>query len=364
MSINRRFVVLGGAGTIGKFVVRDLFESHPKNQVLIADYNIEAAERLAKSFHSKRISACFADADKEAELTQLLENSSVVINCLQHNFNLQIMEAASYVGANYVDLGGLFTWTKRQLELHALFQKFGLTAVIGMGCAPGITNVLAAYAASKLRTITSIKIRVGSVNFNPQNKNELRFPYSAQTILEELTLEPYIFRNGQFKTVPPQTGWERTEFPKPVSKAWTLLTRHSEVATLPISFRNKGLRHCDFKVGFDKKFVKEIERLKERGWKLDQFKTLILPEKYPNDYEISQVIADNMILDCHARSKSAWNAGAGDIDTACPISIVAQMIATGQINQRGVFPPETIVPIYPFFSELNKRELEIKISAK
>ena len=28
-----RFVVLGGAGAIGRIIVRGLFESHPKNQV-------------------------------------------------------------------------------------------------------------------------------------------------------------------------------------------------------------------------------------------------------------------------------------------------------------------------------------------
>ena len=35
----RNFVVLGGVGTIGRVVVRDLVESHPRNRILIADYN-------------------------------------------------------------------------------------------------------------------------------------------------------------------------------------------------------------------------------------------------------------------------------------------------------------------------------------
>ena len=35
----RSFVVLGGAGAIGRVVARDLFESHRQNRILIADFN-------------------------------------------------------------------------------------------------------------------------------------------------------------------------------------------------------------------------------------------------------------------------------------------------------------------------------------
>src|SRR3989338_3561460 len=153
MKNQRRFIVLGGAGTIGKFVARDLFESHPDNHIVIADYKIEAAQTIAKSFRNSRARAKFADARDLEKLTALLKNQSVVINCLQHNFNLMVMEAALSAGVHYVDLGGLFTWTRKQLRLNKKFRDAGLTAIIGGGCAPGITNVLAGYSASKFNKI-------------------------------------------------------------------------------------------------------------------------------------------------------------------------------------------------------------------
>lgn len=358
----RQFLVLGGAGTIGKTVVRDLLESHPENSVTIGDYNETATRGLAQSLKNNRVRAVFADARDKNQLTRLLASHQVVINCLQHDFNLAVMKSALSANVHYVDLGGLFTWTRKQLLLDGQFQKKNLTAVIGMGCAPGITNVLAAYAASKLDRVRSIKIRVGSLDFNKLGK-EIWFPYSPQTVIEELTLKPWIYKNGEYIQIAPRRGWECVKFPEPVGKTWTVWTRHSEVATLPLSFQSRGLKYCDFKVSFDREFVEEVIKRLRAGWTLEQFKNLPVAKSNPNDYEISRVIVDNLIVDCHAKAKPEWQASAGDIDTACPASIAAQMIADGLINRRGVSPPEIAVPIQPFFKELEKRGLKIKISS-
>lgn len=360
MKTKRRFVVLGGAGTIGRVVVRDLFESCPENNIVVADYNEKAVQSLAQSF-KERVQAKFADARQLKDLVNLLKGGAVVINCLQHTFNLTVMKAALEANIHYVDLGGLFSWTRKQLRLNKKFKDAGLTAVIGIGCSPGITNVMAAHIASLLNKIRSVKIRVGSKDFNPP-ADKLWFPYSAQTIVEELTLKPWIFRDGKFHQIAPRTGWENTVFPRPLEKVWTLWTRHSEIATLPLSLKNKGLEYCDFKVSFDREFVKEIMTRLKAGWTIKNFNKLVGTPDKPNDYEIARVIVDDMTIECHAKSKPEWHASAGDIDTACPISIAAQMIADGTIDKRGVLPPEIAVPVRPFFTELEIRGLKIKIS--
>ena len=165
--------------------------------------------------------------------------------------------------------------------------------------------------------------------------------------MEELTLTAWIVEAGKFKEVPPRTGWERVKFPRPVGAQWLVRTRHSEVATLPVTF---NLRQCDFKVGFDRQFVRDVMAGKIANQPVSRGR--------PDDYEIARVIVDGHVMDCHARSHK--HASAGDIDTGCPPSIVAQMIATGMITQRGVLPPEVAVPIAPFFRELKKRGMIIK----
>jgi saccharopine dehydrogenase-like NADP-dependent oxidoreductase len=334
----RSFIVLGGCGAIGRVVVRDLFESSRQNQITVADY------RPVRLIGSPRVRVVFADASKPAALAKLLRGHTVVINCTQHDFNLRVMRAALVAGVHYLDLGGLFHWTRRQLKLDRQFKRAGLTAILGMGCAPGTTNVMTRAAVERLGGAKSLKIRVGTKDFNPAPG----FPYSAQTILEEFTLTPWIVEGGKFREVKPRTGWERVKFPKPVGPQWVVRTRHSEVATLPVTFK---LRQCDFKVGFDRQFVRDViaGRIPNRP----------VARGKPDDYEIARVIVDGLVMDCHAMANRRWHASAGDIDTGCPPSIVAQMIATGVITQRGVLPPEVAVPVEPFFRELRKRGMKI-----
>jgi lysine 6-dehydrogenase len=362
MRANRNFVVLGGVGAIGRVVVRDLFESHGRNRILIADYNEASAHEYARSFRSRRVSAAFADACDPAQLAKLLRSYAVVINCTQHDFNLNVMQAALMANIHYVDLGGLFHWTRKQLKLNARFKRAGLTAILGAGCSPGITNVMTRAAADKLERVESVRIRVGAKDFNSRPA-DFFFPYSAQTIVEELTLTPWVFERGKFHKVKPRTGWQRVDFPRPVDKQWVVRTRHSEVATIPISFKPNGLLFCDFKVCFDRRFVREVvERLKD-GWTVKDFARLPAPRGEPNDYEVARVIVHGkrrtITMDCNARANRRWHASAGDIDTGCPPSIIAQMIATNQTVQRGVLAPEVAVPVEPFFRALRKRGMKL-----
>jgi saccharopine dehydrogenase-like NADP-dependent oxidoreductase len=362
----RRFVVLGGVGAIGRVVVRDLFESHPRNRILIADFNQAAARDYARSFRSRRLSSAFADARKIKQLAKLLRGHALVINCTQHDFNLNVMQAALAAKVHYLDLGGLFSWTRKQLKLNRKFQHAGLTAILGMGCSPGITNVFTRAAVEELQHVDSVHIRIGAKDFNAR-PSDFFFPYSAQTVVEELTLTPWVFQRGRFREVKPRTGWERVRFPKPVGTQWVVRTRHSEIATIPLSFARKGLSDCDFRVSFDRGFVREVVRRLKGGWTVREFARLPTPRAKPNDYEISRVIVTGdrrtIIVDCHAKANREWHASAGDVDTGCPPSIVAQMIATGTIAQRGVLPPEVAVPVKPFFRELRKRGMNIVMKA-
>src|ERR1035437_4379948 len=193
----RDFVVLGGVGAIGRVVVRDLFESHPRNHILIADYNEAGAWAYARSFRGHRVGAVFADASQSKQLAKLFRGHMIVINCTQHDFNLKVMRAALAAKVHYVDLGGLFHWTSRQLKLDNQFKRAGLTAVLGAGCAPGITNVMTRAAADRFDRVQSVWLRVGAKDLNARPA-DFFFPYSAQTIVEELTFKPWVFTRGRF----------------------------------------------------------------------------------------------------------------------------------------------------------------------
>ena len=100
------------------------------------------------------------------------------------------------------------------------------------------------------------------------------------------------------------------------------------------------------------------------GWTVEDFQALPAPRTAPDDYQISRVVVrggkQTIVMDCHARSNPKWHACAGDIDTACPASIAAQMIVAGTIHQPGVWAPEDIVPADLLFKQLRRRGVTLQ----
>jgi saccharopine dehydrogenase-like NADP-dependent oxidoreductase len=58
------------------------------------------------------------------------------------------------------------------------------------------------------------------------------------------------------------------------------------------------------------------------------------------------------------RPHPGWQAGAGQLDTGVPASIVAQFLASQVIDRPGVLAPEDAVPPEPYLAELATRNME------
>ena len=237
-------VVVGGAGTVGQITVRDLFETAPHLPIVIADCHGTAAQNLARSYDSSRVRGVQLDVTDIEATTQLLRGAFAVICTVQHQHNLAVMEAACRARVHYCDLGGLFHTTRKQLAWNRRFQQIDRLALLGMGAAPGITNLLAAHAIEDLDRVESIAIRVAGVDCTVVAP-------SIQTILAEASCPAAIFTRGRFAFVPPLSQSEAEVFPKPVGLQHPAVTLHSEVATLPLTYRRKGVQEVDFRMAFD-----------------------------------------------------------------------------------------------------------------
>ena len=155
--------VVGGAGAMGRIVVRDLLETAgPGIAVLIADRDVGAARALAQGLGGgRRVRAVEVDAHRPVATARALAGVFAVINCGPHGSNLAVMEVALRVGAHYLDLGGLFHVTRAQMKLDGRFRRAGLLALVGIGAAPGIVNVLARAAADDMDRVDEIDILIG-----------------------------------------------------------------------------------------------------------------------------------------------------------------------------------------------------------
>jgi saccharopine dehydrogenase-like NADP-dependent oxidoreductase len=380
-----RIVVLGGAGAMGQVIVRDLAESAQAKEVLIADISLERAERVKQQVGGGKIQCVQADIKSRPSLVAAFKGAQVVVASIPYIFNLDVMEACLEAGCHYVDLGGLFHMTKKQLELNERFKSAKLLAVLGMGAAPGMTNVMAAYGARELDTVESIEMVVAGVDF-AQSSHPFLPPYALDTVLDEYALEPWVFEDGKFIAKPPMSGETFVEMPEPVGKVRAFLTLHSEIATLPITFAEKGIKECSYKLGLPAEFHERAKFLVELGFggtkPIDFDGTQLHPRKVlakmidqhpqpqgdPNDCEVVRVDVRGTRngLPAHIRMESMiyshpeWKISCGALDTGVPPSIVAQMIGVNQITARGVLPPEQVVPAEPFFQELAKRNIPMR----
>lgn len=374
-----------GAGAMGQVAIRDLCESSCVTEVLIADLSLDRADMLKSRLYSDKIKTARVDVCDAAGLSAALSGYDVVINCTPYCFNVLVMEAALSAGCHYLDLGGLFHVTRKQLERHQQFLSRNLLCIPGMGAAPGLTNIMAAAAVSEMDTVESIDIVAASID-RTVSRHPFLPPYALDTILDEYSLNPFVFVDGEFKEVPAMSGEQVQEFPEPVGKSSTFLTLHSEIATLPISYREKGIKQVTYRLGLPVCFHERCRFLVDLGFasrnalRVDSAE--VLPRRFlaalienqqvqvsdPDDCEVIRVDVSGVNgnhpvktrMELTVMSDRNWNVSAGALDTGVPPSIAAQMILEGEIKARGVCPPELCVPAESFFAHLARRGMMLR----
>jgi saccharopine dehydrogenase-like NADP-dependent oxidoreductase len=257
-----------------------------------------------------------------------------------------------------------------------------------MGAAPGIANLLSRYGAERLDEVREIHIRVGGMDRTRYEPNPaLAVSYSLKTILEEFSMEPAVFTKGEFAFVPPMSGAKPHRFPAPVGLRRPMYTLHSEVATLPLTYRERGVREVSFKIAFDPEFVDRVRFLRDLGMAshdlVDVGGVKVRPVDVVNkvamsqpparqvgkldQYEVVRSIVKGVsrgkkvtwVVDCHTRGMPEWGIGL-DIDTGSPPAVGAQMLAAGEIATTGAVPPEVAVPCEPFFGRLKRRKMRLR----
>ncbi|GCE22328.1 saccharopine dehydrogenase family protein [Dictyobacter kobayashii] len=372
-----RIIVLGGAGAMGRITVRALTEYPDIEQIIIADYDEARARKLASSLEATRVVARQVDVTNETQLRSLLQGCTVALNAADYRFNTLVMQACLAERIHYADLGGLFHVSRQQLDLHSAAQQAGITAILGIGGTPGITNLLARAAVDQLDQVDSIKVQLGCSDQTPSNA-ALVAPYSIRTILDEFTKEPQVYQDGAWIAQRPLSGQEILDFPPPVGKATAIYSLHSECATFPLSFREKGLRHVSFKIAFPGDFVSKLTFLVELGFgKAEPIKVQgvqVSPrevlarllelepaeEVEPQDCDVLRVVVtgrqDNQPVQITnqvvALPYTPWSISAGALDTGVPLAIAGHMLGQGTISSHGAFGPEVCIPVAPFFAEL------------
>lgn len=372
-------IVLGGMGLTGRCAVYDLINNNKIDEIIVGDQikNLE--------FDDPRVKFVKLDVNDRDTLVRTLRGAEVVINAVQYYHNIKVMRAALEAKTNYIDFGGLYKVTLEQLGLDQDFKNEGLLAIVGMGAQPGISNIMASSAVNKLDKVDEIIIRDGWAD--KTNYPKLFFTWSPNTLFDEFTLKAVYYDGGIIES-DPFTNAEEYDFGWEIGKVKVFRSIHSEIATLPASFSERGVRYVEWKEGSSDveklKFLTDIgfgrtERSRINGVDVVPREFLFEFLKSQNmfsppeglqikDYEMTVVTAKGTVegrakkvkLSAYFKYDENWKVSASQKEVGVPGSIAAQMIISGTIKGKGVKPPEQIVPTKPFFAELGKRDIKIK----
>jgi saccharopine dehydrogenase (NAD+, L-lysine-forming) len=383
-----KIVVLGGAGKMGSIAVQDLAGDPRVAEVVIADRDAGQANEVAEIIGGSKVSIRQVDATDHDGLVAAFEGAGACLNATVYYFNLQVMEACLVAGVPYTDMGGLFHTTRKQLALGDRFAEAGVSAVLGMGSAPGMPNVQARYAADRLDGIEYIRIYDG---IKPPPPDDVRFTYAVPTIIDELTLAPMVFRDGEFVACKPLTEFEDYWFTPPLGLLPMHLSLHSEVATLPITFHDKGVKECFFKInywGMAQETVEKVRVLADFGFAgrkpVDVKGQRIVPRDFlvtlMGDYvpPIADFLAPprtkppdwakEIVTEVRGTKDGrevTYRLGTLTCKGALPTGVAparaAIWLAEGRIPP-GVHPPEAVIDPEPFFKELESREIFTQVS--
>jgi lysine 6-dehydrogenase len=363
-----RVAILGAGGTIAPAIVRDLAESDEAEELLLLDIDEERARSVADAHGGGKARAARVDArgepEAEGSLAPALEGTDVLVNSASYRVNLDAMAACLRAGSHYLDLGGLYWMTELQLELRCQFERDGLLALLGMGSAPGKTNVMARMAARELGgEVASINVAAAGRDLDPPDGFSV--PYALQTLLDELTMKPVVLRDGSPVQVEPLSDGGTVDFGEPIGAAETIHTVHSEMRTFAGSF---GCREGSFRLGLKPQLLATLRELTTASAAEVRRKAAeALP---PSAKTVSVHVVDASANGRGVRVRAVtepmerWGIGGGVVSTATPAAAAVRLLARGTISERGVLPPESCVDPDALFAELEPRGCTVEVKVE
>jgi saccharopine dehydrogenase-like NADP-dependent oxidoreductase len=347
-----------GAGMVGSLMAADMARDG-EFEVTIADVRPDALRR-AQQRASFPLRAIEADLSDPAILSRTIAPFDIVLGAMASRFGQQTLRTVIEARKNYCDITFM---AEDAIDLDPLARQHGVTAVVDCGVAPGMSNLLAGHGATLLDECTSIEIYVGGLPRVRTWPYQYKAAFSPADVIEEYTRPARMVEHGRIVVREALSEPELMNLPG--------------VGTVE-AFNTDGLRSLAYTmrhVPFMKEktlrwpgHIELMRAMRETGLfshepvrvsgadvrPIDLVSALMFPkwmyEPGEEDLTVMRVIVEGRkgeaearhvwdMLDVHDRV-SGWSSMART--TAFPCTIVARMIARGEIAQPGVLPPELL----------------------
>lgn len=264
-----KILITGGYGAMAKAGLLYILEQHDVTEVTVTGRDAAKVSEVVNWLNDPRVTdggvLDVMDIDKSVEVFKkfdVIYNAAFVTTCLSAT------KAALKAGVDYVDLVATNDDMWLQKELNSEFEKIGKTAVLGLGTAPGMSQMMPAFVVDKLDSVESIHIKDACRNMTPHEESSrpLNWGYAMEAIFEEFSAPAPILIDGVVKDLAPRSMPEVVEFLPPAGKVMIACTMHPEPACMYGSWKGKGLRDASWKIGFEEEFEKKLQFLADLGF--------------------------------------------------------------------------------------------------
>jgi saccharopine dehydrogenase-like NADP-dependent oxidoreductase len=341
----KRAIVLGG-GMVGSTMAMDLAKDFA---VTVADSRADALERLAPL----GIEGVRADLGSPDAVKRVVAEFDVVVNAISSAIGKETLRAVVDAGKSCCDITFM---AESPLDLDALAKQRGACVVADIGVAPGVSNMIAGYAASVLEPCTSLRMYVGGVPAVRTKPFEYKAAFAPSDVIEEYVRPARLRENGRTVIKDALSEVEHLEFDGvgtleafntdglrtlldtlfvPDMSEKTL--RWPGHAELMRTFRDAGFfstEPIDGVVPLD-----VTSRLLFSKWRYDEGEA---------DLVVFRAVAEGLRNGRRRRlqwdmvDRAADGASAMSRTTGYPATIVARAIASGRFARPGVHPPEVL----------------------
>lgn len=381
-----------GAGGVGSVVTKKCaMLPEVFTDICLASRTKSKCDAIAEKTKTK-ITTAQVDADDSDQVADLIRSfkPDLLVNVALPYQDLPIMDACLETGTNYLDTANYepkdeakfcYKW---QWDYQERFKEKGITALLGSGFDPGVTNVFTAYLNKHLfdeiETLDIIDCNAGdhgqafATNFNPEIN------------IREVTAKGKYYKNGEWIETPPLSESKTYDFPEGIGNKKIYLMYHEELESLVKHIPE--IKEARFWMTFSDSYLTHLEVLQNVG--MTSIKPInyngqeIVPLQFlkavlPDPGSLGKTTKGKTCIGCLAKGKKdekdktvyIYNicdhekcyeeveSQAVSYTTGVPAMIGAKMILEGKWKGAGVFNMEQMDPD-PFMEDLNKYGLPWK----
>ncbi len=370
-----KVLALGGSGGMGRYAVETALTFDGIEQIIVADINEDAANSYANSLPDKVVGIGL-DVTDRSKLAEVMLNVDVVLNTVGPFFKYgpPVLEAAIESGCHYLDINDDWEPTLDMLKMHERAKEKGITAIIGMGASPGLTNMLARVAMQQLDTVDTVYTGWSLEGASPDAESSQTGANAAMEHgILQVTGKVMIRQNGKDEMVKPLKEVEVT-FPgsKPTKSH---IFGHPEAVTFPHHFKeiknSTNLAHGDVSVlkiiafFVNLKILPAYQAAKligylERKIGGSQQKEVLRGERnLPSVYGMAMGTKNGEKASAgvnFSTEEKTSSTSMGEV-TGIPLACGLKLLLDGKIKDRGVFAPEGAIEPNDFFDVFRDTDL-------